>query len=372
MIGDPIDGATALWRAGRRDEALGLFRSAARSSSDPLTHHLHGEAAELSARDAEAGAAYRRALALDPGFHAARARLGTCHLRAGAYAEGWWHYEARLLAAGFSTMRAVRDRRRWSLRSRAGRRVLIHGEQGRGDSIFFARYVPLLAEFGAEALVFVQPELERLFAGLPGVATLLRNGQAMPEFDEQIPFASLPGALGTTVETIPDAVPYLGPPDDVLARWRGRLSGSGRSIGLVWSGNTAYDQNDRRSLPFETLRHSLAGRGYRLFALQVGPPAAEASGTDVTPLGPELTDFAETAGAILALDGVVTVDTSVANLAGALGAPACVLLHDAPDWRWGLSGGRTPWYPTLKLFRQRRPGDWSEPVGAASQALTAA
>lgn len=369
MSGDRIAAATALWRDGRRDEAIGLFRTAALSSGDAFAHHLHGEAAELSARDIEAAAAYRRALALDPGFNQARARLGTCLLRSGDYPDGWRHYEARLFAPGFSTILALRDRPRWSLRSRPGRRVLVHGEQGRGDSIFLARYVPLLAELGARTMVFVQPELERLFTRLPGVSTLLRNGQAMPEFDEQVPLASLPGTLGTTMSTIPDAVPYLSPPDDVVDRWRRRLAGPGRSVGLVWSGNTAYDQNDRRSLPLSGLLTSLGRDGHRLFALQVGPPAGETKGTSVVPLASELSDFVETAGAILALDAVVTVDTSVANLAGALGVPACVLLHDAPDWRWGLSGDRTPWYPTLRLFRQRRPGDWSDPVGAVSRAL---
>jgi hypothetical protein len=216
--------------------------------------------------------------------------------------------------------------------------------------------------------------LLRLTEALSGVGTVVTGGDALPDFDFHCPLLSLPHVFGTTPETIPASVPYLAPPKDAIAAWERRLSAGARlKIGLVWSGNPANRMNPSRSIPFAALRPLWQVPGVCWYSLQVGPPAAEiglAPQGVIEDLSPFLTDFAETAAAICQLDLVISVETAVAHLAGALGRPVWVPLTVIPAWRWMLGRDDSPWYPTMRLFRQRTPGDWSPVVEALAERLT--
>jgi hypothetical protein len=210
---------------------------------------------------------------------------------------------------------------------------------------------------------------------LPALEKLLARGDALPDFDLQCPLLSLPRAFGTTLATIPAAVPYLSADPEAIARWRSRLGdGPALKVGFAWAGSPLHRNDARRSIAIEALAPLLRLAGVRWFSLQVGERAADLArlpGGLVTDLAPELADFAETAAAVHNLDLVIAVDTAVAHLAGALARPAWVLLRERPDWRWLLAREDSPWYPSLRLFRQRRAGHWPEVVARVQAALAA-
>jgi hypothetical protein len=204
------------------------------------------------------------------------------------------------------------------------------------------------------------------------VAELVAAGQALPRFDLVCPLLSLPRAFATTLETIPADVPYLAPPPDAAARWREALAGAGLKVGVAWAGSPLHRSDARRSIAVDTLAPLLRIEGVRWFSLQVGERAADLTRLPadlVTDLAPRLADFAETAAAVANLDLVITVDTAVAHLAGALGRPTWVMLRERPDWRWLTGREDSPWYPTLRLFRQRERGDWDDVVSRLRAAV---
>jgi tetratricopeptide (TPR) repeat protein len=309
----------------------------------------------------EALAACRRATALDPSHAQANFAEAMLLLIQGQLREGFEKYEWRwklgtLVPRQFPVPL-------WNGEDLAGRTILLHGEQGLGDTIQGLRYVPLVAARGARVVLEVPPPLRRLAASLPGAAELVTAGQALPRFDLSCPMLSLPRAFATTLETIPADVPYLSPPSEAMAPWRARLAGPGLKIGIAWAGSPLHRSDARRSIDVETLAPLLHVEGVRWFSLQVGERAADLARLPaglVTDLAPQLTDFAETAAAIANLDLIITVDTAVAHVAGALGRPCWVMLRFRSDWRWLIEREDSPWYPTLRLFRQRAPGDWNE------------
>lgn len=263
---------------------------------------------------------------------------------------------------------------RWDGAPLDGRRILLHTEQGFGDTIQFARYAPLVAERGGRVLLEVHPHLTRLFAGLwPGV-TVVRHGDPLPEHDAHCPLMSLPAAFGTTLDRLPPSGAYLRADPAEIARWRPRVEGDGGlRVGLVWAGNPRHANDRNRSLPVAKLAPLLAVPGVRFVSLQTGDARA-AVPTGVTDLIEGVRDFADTAAILAQLDLLVTVDTAAAHLAGALGRPCWLLLPFAPDWRWLLDRSDSPWYASLRLFRQNRPGDWDTvavTVAAALRALAA-
>jgi len=324
----------------------------------------------------EATAACDAAIALRPEFAQAHWNRATARLLAGDFAAGFEAYEWR--------KRHDRYRRDfldlpgpvWWGERLEGRTILVKAEQGLGDTIQLARYLPALAARGGRVILACDPRLIPLLRCLPGVADIVPRDGALPPYQTWIDQMSLPLRFATTPDSIPSPGGYLEADPCRIARWRIRLlsgaSEPGRfpTVGLVWAGNPAHSNDRRRSLPRDCLARLLDTAGVRFVSLQVGPRAAEAAAiAGVADLSAHLSDYAETAALVSALDLVVTVDTSVAHLAGALGRPAWVMLPFAPDWRWILGRSDTPWYSSLTLFRQGQPADWTVPLAAIGSCL---
>jgi tetratricopeptide (TPR) repeat protein len=326
-------------------------------------------------RPHEALMSAQRALAAKPDFTPARFVDGATRLYLGDFAAGWQGYEWRWGGASGPHQRKLAAPRWQGLESLAGKTILLHAEQGFGDTIQFVRYAPLVAERGARVILEVQPQLLRLLSGVPGVATVLPRKAPLPPFDCHCPLASLPLALGTTLETIPASVPYIAPPDDAVASWRARLSKRRPLVGLAWSGERAHDNDLNRSMRFEVLKPLLDVPNVQFVSLQHDVREEDApllrQRPDLLHIGHEFTDFADTAGAIACLDAVISVDTAVAHLAGAMGKPLFVLLPFAADFRWLRERTDSPWYPTARLFRQRQFGAWTDAIAALRQDLSA-
>jgi tetratricopeptide (TPR) repeat protein len=290
-------------------------------------------------------------------------------LMLGDYAEGWRNYECRFLVPDHDPPReqaAALD-----LRRVVGRRVLVFPEQGRGDMIQFARYLPMLAARGAHVLVEMYADLKPLFETIEGVAEVVTPDAATPEHDLLTPLLSLPLAFGTLVENIPAQVPYLLVPDRYMTRWAMRLGARTRPrIGIAWWGSQHIA---RRSVQLATLAPVLRIAGLEFHALQKAIPPQDADWLMTHRLVADhsaaLEDFADTAALIAQMDLVISIDTSVAHLAGALGKPVWIMLAFSPDWRWLRDRDDSPWYPTARLFCQDRRGDWDDVVRRVAAAL---
>ena len=392
---------SALLAQGRHDEFAAVQRRALEIDPDFAEAHANLAAALLMLGDhAGAEAAARRALALKPGLIEPRNTLATAlerrgrvdealavlelaaregpvegrgeaHfglalmlLRRGDFARGWAEYEWR-----WGARRHHRGARRdfaepqWRGEDVAGCTLLLHAEQGLGDTIQFLRYAPLAARRGARVVLEVPASLVRLARRLEGIAEVVAAGDALPRFDLHCPLLSLPLAFGTRLDSIPAATPYLSADPAEAAAWRRCFATKpGKAVGLAWAGNPDYPGDRERSLDPALLAPLLAVPRARFFSLQVGG-AADAlgrvsGGAGVESLGREFTDFADTAAAVSALDLVIAADTAVAHLAGALNRPVWILLPYASDWRWLVDRTDSPWYPSAVLFRQQRPGDW--------------
>lgn len=327
-------------------------------------------------REAEAVPAIQRALAAQPDLAEAQETWSIELLRAGKLREGWPHYEAR-----FHSDIGARHRRdfaqpQWrGAEQLAGRTILLHAEQGAGDTFQFVRYVPMVAALGATVVLEVYPGLRAAMGGVAGAAVVMERGEALPAFDLHCPLLSLPLAFGTDLDSIPAEVPYLVAPRDRVAEWRGRLGPrAGKRVGVAFSGNPAHPDDQRRSIPlvqFARLLSATADREFHIlqnairpgdrFALELLPHVRDHSGG--------IADFADTAALVSLMDVVVSVDTAVAHLAGALGWSVWTLLPFKPDWRWMMGRDDSPWYPTMWLFRQPRPGDWESVLEQAAQRL---
>ena len=347
--------------------------------AEPKLVDAHANLA-LNLRDSGDRAGARRhleeALRLQPGHGNALSALAMLDLLEGGLASGWERYEARW------TSNELRPRPlpmpAWQGEALAGRHLFVHAEQGHGDTIHMARYLPLLLEQGARVTCEVQPALVGLLEqSIPGVAFLPRGGPP-PAADLQVPLLSLPFRFKTRLDSIPGRVPYLAAGPETVARWRRRLDelapAESLRVGVVWGGSRTHRGDFLRSLTPADLEPLAALKGVTCFSLQFGERAGEAAGWPggrIVDLAGELGDFANTAGALVALDHIVTIDTATAHLAGALALDASLLLAAIPDWRWLLGRDDSPWYPTLRLYRQPRPGDWPTPVAAAALQLAA-
>jgi tetratricopeptide (TPR) repeat protein len=372
----------------RLDEALASYdRALALAPDDPDIHCNRGNLLGDLGRHGEALASLDQAIALDPHHALAHFSRSFVHLARGDFERGWRDFEWRWKNAHCVTSRERRTFREplWlGDAPLAGKTILVYCEQGLGDTIQFCRYAALLEKRGARVIFEVPRALQSLFGGLQGVSHLLTQGEPLPPFDYHCPLMSLPLALKTTMQTIPSSVPYLRADPERMRRWSDKLSVRTRPrVGLVWSGGLRPDQpelwavNNRRNIPLAKLARLKRG-DVEYHSLQKGQPAEnelaalqadDSAGPAVFNHAHELGDFAETAALITQLDLVISVDTSTAHLAGALGTPVWVLNRFDTCWRWLLNRADSPWYPTLRLYRQQRAGDWDGVVQAVRRDL---
>lgn len=358
--------------------ALAHLSAAQAIALDPhsaVAYYNRGVALSRMNRCHEALADNLRAIELQADYADAHWNQALNSLLLGDYAPGWQHYEWRWRRTGAAPERYP-ERPLWTGReSLAGKTILLHAEQGLGDTIQFARYVPLIAERGARVLLEVYPPVAPLFVRLPGVSQLLPYSDqgCSVEFDYQAPLLSLPLALGTTLATLPATTPYVQAPPRRRAHWHKRLGARTRPrIGLVWSGNPGHANDAERSIPLVQMQRLLTPH-LDYYSLQRDVRAADQHALDTADtlihFGEQLRDFSDTAAVIAQLDLVITVDTAVAHLAGALGAPTWILLHYNPDWRWLLERTDSPWYPSVRLFRQPLRDDWTPVLEVVRQHL---
>jgi len=379
---DPVaDAIRTLHRLGRHAEAAQWSRQRAEQVAAQLAQLDATLRADPGSADAanrrvalliedlrlqEAVAAAREALVHLPDNVELHWALSMASLLLGDFATGWQEHEWRLRHPVYSRKVVHLQQPRWQGEALEGRTIFLHAEQGFGDGLQFIRFLPEVARRANTVLLHVPLQLFPLLAdGLPANCTLVDEDAPLPPMDFQLPLMSLPLVLGTTPATIPAAVPYVRADPREVARWRERLGPGGPRVGITWSGNAAHVNDRNRSIPLQAFR-SLAVEGCRFYALQTevrpGDRGALTEWPGLVDLGPELRDFADTAALMEALDLVITVDTSVAHLAGALGQPVWILLPNLPDWRWMLDRTDSPWYPTARLYRQETAGDWSVPV----------
>ena len=376
---------------GRFEEALEAFKRA-----ELLGHHAacsnRGNTLLDLGRMEEALAAHQFAVDQEPTHPGAQYNLALTQLRLGQWEQGWPGYEARWRFREVHRAPRVFAQPRWQGESLEGRRVLLHAEQGLGDTIQFCRYATLVAARGGYPILQVQPAAERLLQSLAvvraGMAETAPLGTTPPEFHLECPLMSLPAIFETTVDSVPWPGAYLGVDPETVAEKRAAfpdvrcdaclMADPGRRslrVGLAWAGNPRYKADPQRSMHFSTLLPLLRTPGVTWISLQKGPAAEQLSAANgsvfVWDGCSRDRDLAETAALAATLDLIITTDTSIAHLAGALGKPVWMLLPHLADWRWMQDSESTPWYPTARLLRQPVPGDWSSVVNRAMRHLIA-
>jgi Flp pilus assembly protein TadD len=363
----------------RLEEADSSFRAAIHlEPGNPGFHKNLASVCMRAGRAAEAHGHYRAALCLNPDDAEIHEDLGMALLLSGNFREGWAEYEWR-----WRTRRAAAEGRRfplpaWSGETISDKTVLVHAEQGLGDTLQFCRlasHVP-----ARDIILEVQPPLVRLLSTLSGPRMVIARGERLPPHDLHCSLMSLPYALGTTLDTIPAEIPYLRADPRDVEHWRRRLADlPGLRVGLCWAGGrspTNREQNridDRRSLHLTVLAPLVAVEGISFVSLQTGEPAAQAThppaGMNVHDFASALHDFADTAALVECLDLVISVDTATPHLAGALGKPVWLIIHADACFRWLQERDDSPWYPTMRLFRQPATGDWDSVTSRVRDAL---
>ncbi len=354
------------------DQALALKRDASETIARPW---IRGDLLNAfdSCRSTGADAAtaeYRRALASKANPVELLYYVGLLHLLHGDFAAGWHNYEYRWQTKMLRNARRNFPQPLWQGEAFDGARILLHAEQGLGDTIQFLRYVPTVAARGAKVILEVPCELRRLVDGIEGVAEIVARGTRLPDFHWHSPLLSLPRAFRTELDSIPGNVPYLRADSTFVQQFtQNFLTQPGNDrlrIGLVWSGSPRHTRDPQRSMSLAQLRALTDIPRTAFYSLQKGPAAKQVLDMpmemNLIDLAPHLNDFADTAAALANLDLLITVDTAVAHLAGALGKPVWVMLTHNPDWRWLLDRGDSPWYPSARLFRQSAANDWTSVI----------
>jgi hypothetical protein len=335
---------------------------------DPSQAKYHfnlGEVLEQLGLVEEALAEFDESLRLDSGYGQARCSRGTAYLKLGRFREGWQDYEARIGLPQYDTLELPQPR--WDGTPLGDQTLLVHCEQGLGDTFHFIRYVKLAQQRASQVIVASRPELIPLLAQ-SGYPNLVSRAQPLPPFDVHAPLLSLPHILGTQLENVPNEVPYLAADPALVEKWRAKLARyRGFRIGIQWQGNRVYRYDRYRSIPLEEFAPLARVPGVVLFGLQtfagresIDELAGQLSLCDLgNELDREAGAFMDTAAVMRNLDLVITSDSAGAHLAGGLGVPVWLALGIASEWRWMLDGDTSPWYPTMRLFRQRTAGDWS-------------
>jgi tetratricopeptide (TPR) repeat protein len=328
-------------------------------------------------RPAEALLNVEAALASQPDYPEAQFEASLAQLTLGRFRSGWKGYEARWATASFARHRRNFTAPLWvGERPICGKTIVLHAEQGYGDTIQFVRYAPLVAELGAKVFLEVQPELVRLLSQISGVEAVVARGEPLPACDFHCPLLSLPLAFDTTLETIPGDVPYIRPGRAEIVAFERCLPSKRPRIGLAWAGRRSHKNDLSRSMSVQMLSPLLGISHVQFVSLQHELCAEDerfvSDHPEIFRIGERLTDFAETAAIISLLDMVISVDTAVAHLAGALGKPVFVLLPLAADFRWLRQRPDSAWYPTARLFRQKSFDEWGEVIAAVQDALALA
>jgi tetratricopeptide (TPR) repeat protein len=365
----------ALWAAGRYEEAIAEYKAAeSLGFSDPRLYNNQGAVHHQLGQFQKAEQCFRRAMDAGDGFPLARFNLAMLQLLRGDFREGWIGYESRWKARSIPMPARYAQLGMWDGGDLRGRRILLDCEQGFGDAIQFVRYIPLIAQRGGQPMLAGRTELRRLLKTAPGLHSMVCPPEDIPAFDVQCPLLSLAHLFATTLENIPARSPYLFADPALVEHWGQRVPRDKRTkIGLCWSGSPTHQEDRTRSLSPEDLAPLGQISDAWFCSLQKASDAQPAvrlpKKIPMTDWTAELADFADTAALIANLDLVISCDTAVAHLAGALGKPVWVLLPRVPDWRWLLDRDDSPWYPTMRLFRQDKSGDWQSPVERMVRAL---
>jgi len=362
-----------LAKMGRLEEAALFFQEAVALKPDYALAYNHLGSALLGlGRLDEAAASYKEAIALNPQFAESHFNLGRLYLLTGRLKEGWKKLGWRTQVAEFNHTLRPYAQPVWDGGDPDGKTFFFYPEQGLGDLLQFIRYLSLVAAGGGRIFLETPSQIARLLQGFDGAHTLVPSGDPLPDFDCHASLLDLPGIMGTNLETIPAPVSYITCDPDLTGAWAERLGPwEDFRIGLVWGGNPENSENTRRSIDPGLLKPLTQIPGVSLYSLQVGRDgeAKAVFGDAITDLAPELKDFADTAAAIRNLDLVVSVDTAVAHLSGALGHRVWTVLSFMPDWRWLLDRDDCPWYPSMRLYRQKTDGDWTGVVKRLSAAI---
>lgn len=371
---------TALQEEDRDEEALACFRKAIAIKPDYADAHLNsGLALRAANRIDEAIAAAREALRRNPALAEAHTLVGYCLLLKGELGEGFAEYEWRSRMADFSSPKRSFPTPVWDGRDAEGRTILIHDEQGVGDAIQFARYAAIVRARGARVIVECNTQLTRLLSSMPGADEVIGRFSPLPPHDVHVSLLSLPHLLGTTLADVPADVPYLRAEPELVRRWRERMGPrKGLRVGLVWAGNPEFKDDRNRSPGLGAFLPLLDVSGGEFFALQKGAGRRDLESLagqlpdSFIDLGVGIENFADTAAIMMSLDLVISSCTAPPHLAGALARPVWTILPFNCDWRWLEHGSTTPWYPTMRLFRQERRGDWAPAIARVREALAEA
>jgi Flp pilus assembly protein TadD len=316
----------------------------------------------------EAAEAYTKALRISPNNGDIRMSLGIAQLMQGNYVDGWQNYEARWHAKQFTPNSERFTIDRWEGENIQGRKLLVYAEQGFGDTLQFCRYLELLSDKGVEVHFECQRSMLELSRSLRGIKTVIARKDSLPEVDYCVPLMSIPHIFGTTLKSVPANVPYLSPSSQKVGSFQAQLNGAALKVGLVWLGNPDRQDDDMRSCPETALAPILVVDGVQFVSLQVGRTIPNSLG-NLLDFGAQCADFDDTAAAVSALDLIITVDTAAAHLAGAIGKPVWVMLGHHADWRYLMNREDSPWYPTMRLFRQSSYGDWASLTATIAQQL---
>ena len=372
--------AVCILEGGRLEEYLKMLDAMARlTPGDPALRINRGTALLKMGRLEDAAKAFKDALKLDPNNADASFSLSLALLKAGSFKEGWLHWESRLRQPPLSQLREI-PLPRWTPSKSSNARVLIRCEQGFGDIIQFSRFIIPFRKQCAQLSFVCRKELLPLFEGLRCIDSLLsmeREDEAIQNCDSWIPLGSLPGLFVDSIESIANlSEPHLRTPSGRISKWKSTVDsaahpGKAFKVGLCWSGSQTNPIGRFRSIPFNDLEPLLSVDNISFFSLQTDEASKDAhEDSRLINLTGEIHDFADTAAIIESLDAVVSIDTAVAHLAGSIVKDCCVALCTESDWRWFSNRSDSPWYPTLRLFRQSAPREWKAPLEAIAQHLT--
>lgn len=364
--------------ANKPELALAMAQKAIGLAPDEAALHFNKALILYDSLRLEEGlAAVEQALALSPDYAEAHFLKAELYLLGGRLREGWESYERRFQMEQGKDMLPPTDKPQWDGRKLAPGRLLLLADQGFGDSIQFARYIPWVASLAPQPVLAASEDLLPLLRQIEPLGRLVRRWSDAGDYEAYMPLSGLPRLAGTTLATIPAPIPYLRADPVKLAFWQARLNelvpARLRRIGLVWAGRPAHAKDTRRSMTLAQFAPLMARHDIALITLQKGTRIDEIGlsfgAAPLVNLGPMITDFTDTLAILQLLERLVSVDTSVVHLAGASGVPATLLLPYAPDWRWLLHREESPWYPTLRLVRQEHPGDWAGVMARVAASL---